>query len=79
MFYNCTSLTSIPTDFFSNFNGKISQNVDISFMFKNCTSLTTKIDGKFLWNNKMIAFQTNETFRNATKINNYNEIPPQWK
>jgi hypothetical protein len=53
--------------------------IDVSFMFKNCINLTTNIDGRFLWNNKMLAFQTNETFKNAKKINNYNEIPLEWK
>jgi len=72
-------------DMFSDFKGttinlttfNTSNTTNVSRMFYNCTSLTTTMDADIFWNNCDITSHDN-TFKNATHISNYADIPETW-
>lgn len=82
VFLNCTSLTNVPT-----FNG--AKNIkDFSYAFSGCTSLTgsTPVDenGYKLWERAgkegyPATINGEHCFRGCTQLDDYNEIPDNWK
>ena len=82
-FYNCNKLTSIPENLFGNISGA-AQNRMFYYTFSYCTSLTgpsARINGQYLyeiWPDATTS-QVGGMYYNATKLDDYSNIPSRWK
>ena len=82
-FYGCSGLTSIPENLFGNISGT-AQPYMFSKTFYNCTSLTgpsARINGQYLYEiwPSATSDQVEEMYYNATKLDDYSNIPTVWR
>ena len=83
-FYNCTQLQSIPENLFAGISGPAANNM-FSYTFAGCSSLTgpsARINGQYLyeiWPNVSPSVSYMYTYRNATGLSDYDQIPRNWK
>ncbi len=82
-FYNCTGLTSIPDNLFGNISGSAKTNM-FGGMFSGCIGLggnSAKINGQYLYDIWPDATETQigDMYYNATRLNDYTNIPTAWK
>ena len=79
-FYGCTQLQSIPENLFGNISGPAANSM-FGGTFYSCTSLTgpsARINGQYLyeiWPD--VSYMG--TYRNATGLSDYDQIPGNWK
>lgn len=87
MFYNtfsgCKKLTGIPENLFGNISGEAQSQMFMS-MFSGCTGLvgpSARINGEYLYNIWPDATegQVKDAYSNATKLDDYADIPAVWK
>ena len=83
-FYICTQLQSIPENLFAGISGPAADSMFWQ-TFYNCTSLTgpsARINGQYLyeiWPNVSPNVSYMYTYRNATGLSDYDQIPRNWK
>ena len=79
-FYRCSELQSIPENLFGNISGPAAIGM-FQITFANCTSLTgpsARINGQYLY--EIWPDVSNwQTYRNATGLSDYDQIPDGWK
>ena len=82
-FSDCSGLTSIPENLFGNISGT-AQSAMFSRTFYNCGLLTgpsARINGKYLYEiwPSATSTQVGDMYYNATKLDDYSNIPTVWK
>ena len=76
-----TPITSIPENLFGNLSGPAARNM-FNYTFSGCTSLTgpsAQIDGQYLYEIWPDISTGTYTYRNATGLSDYEQIPANWK
>ena len=80
-FNNCTQLQSIPENLFAGISGPAADFMFAS-TFANCTSLTgpsARINGQYLYEIWPNGTRDMNTYKNATGLSDYDQIPLLWK
>lgn len=81
-FSGCSSLTEIPDGLFDNFTApETYQHLMFDSTFADCTSLrgnSAKMNGKYLYD-IWTSYVGSNTYRNCTGLDDYNNIPDDWK
>ena len=80
-FYSCTQLQSIPENLFGGISGPAASGM-FSSTFAGCTSLTgpsARINGQYLYEIWPDVSTRTYTYRNATGLSDYDQIPSSWK
>ena len=81
MTFQGTPITSIPENLFGNLSGPAARDM-FNYTFSGCTSLTgpsAQIDGQYLYEIWPDISTGTYTYRNATSLSDYEQIPANWK